>query len=169
MTANGICVLGLAYSGCNIYAAVTFFTLSLALHGAVSTGPLASIVDIGPNYAGISLGIISTVSIITGFVSPIIVGHITFENQSITAWQRIFEICAVMLIVCSLIYIWFNDTSIQPWNNVESSSIYPKELAPLFGEKIVNELKENEMEKQEKNHEEWSKDVEKSEKYEKPR
>lgn len=45
------------------------------------------------------------------------VGYLTFENQSTTAWQHIFEICAVMNIVPGIIYIIFNDTSVQPWNN----------------------------------------------------
>lgn len=145
MVVNGLCVLGLAYSGCNLMSAVLFFTLSLALHGAVSTGCLSSMVDIGPNYAGITLGVVSTVSILTGFISPIIVGYITFENQSVSAWQHINEICAVMLIVCGFVYIWLNDTRIQEWNNPPKPAAYPHELLPLYASEIVNELKENDI------------------------
>lgn len=132
MIANGLAVLGLAYSGCSVTSAVFFMALSLCLHGAVSTGPLSGIVDIAPNYSGITMGIVSSVAIISGFVSPIIVGYLTFENQSIDAWQHIFEICAGMLIVCGGIYIWFNDTSIQPWNKIQqTTSDVPKEMVPL--------------------------------------
>lgn len=120
MILNGFCILGLAYSGCNIISAVFFFTLSLALHGAVSTGALASMVDIAPNYAGLTMGLASTVAIMSGFVSPIIVGYITYENQSILAWQRIFEIGAGMALSCGIIYMIFNDTSVQPWNRGQS-------------------------------------------------
>jgi MFS family permease len=139
MVLNSFAVLGLAYSGCNVVSAVFFMTLSLMLHGAVSTGPLSSIVDIAPNYAGITLGVVSTVSIITGFLSPYIVGLITFENQSVLAWQRIFEICAAMLIVCGLGYICFNDTSIQPWNRVPESVEEARELAPLYKNGVKDE------------------------------
>ena len=47
----GVFVLGLAWSGCNALSAVVCLTLATACHGAVSTGPLASMVDISPNFA----------------------------------------------------------------------------------------------------------------------
>jgi hypothetical protein len=49
-----------------------FLTISLSLHGAVSTGVLASMIDNSPNYSGIVMGITSTIAIISGFVSPIV-------------------------------------------------------------------------------------------------
>jgi MFS family permease len=130
---NGFAVLGLAYSGCNVVSAVFFMSLSLMLHGSVTTGPLSSIVDIAPNYAGITLGIISTVAIMTGFISPYIVGWLTFENQNIVAWQHIYEICAGMLLFCGVAYVLFNDTTIQPWNKVSEPIDAARELAPLYG------------------------------------
>lgn len=129
MVLNGFAVLALAYSGCSVTSAVFFLTLSLSLNGAVSTGALASIVDISPNYASITLGIVSTFSIMTGFVSPILVGFITYENQSVEAWQHIFVICAAILIVMGIIYILFSDSSLQDWNNPQqigdSSEVLP--------------------------------------------
>lgn len=44
-------MIGLSFSGCNRIAAIVFLTFAVASHGAVSTGPLASVVDISPNYA----------------------------------------------------------------------------------------------------------------------
>lgn len=44
-------MLGLAYSGCDKITAIVFLTLATAANGAVSTGPLASFVDLSPNYA----------------------------------------------------------------------------------------------------------------------
>ncbi|CRK96190.1 CLUMA_CG009619, isoform A [Clunio marinus] len=114
---NGLAVICFALSGCNVVSAVFFLTFSLAMHGAVSTGVLASIVDISPNFSSITLGIVSTVSIMTGFVSPIVVGYITFENQSVQAWQYIFLICAAKQLFCGTIFILFNDSSLQSWNN----------------------------------------------------
>lgn len=120
----------MSYSGCSVVSAVFFLTLSLSMHGAVSAGPLASIVDISPNYASITLGIVSTVAIITGFISPIVVGYITFENQSVEAWRHIFQICAAMLIVPGIIYVLFNDASLQPWNSPKAENDH-KEMMPL--------------------------------------
>lgn len=50
-TIQGVFMLCLAYSGCNYTAAIIFLSAAVAVNGAVSTGPLASLVDISPNYA----------------------------------------------------------------------------------------------------------------------
>jgi len=141
MILNGLACLGLAYSGCNINYAVFFLTLSLMLHGAVSTGVLASVVDLAPNYAGVVLGVNTTISIMTGFVSPIIVGYITFENNSITAWQHIFEICAAMVLVCGAVFIFFGDSTLQKWNNLskeDHNEKEPREMMPLYAGKPID-------------------------------
>lgn len=142
MILNGVACLGMAYSGCSVVSAVAFLALSLACHGATSAGTLSSMVDIAPNFAGITLGIVSSIAIMSGFVSPILVGYITFENQSVGAWQHIFEICAAMLLVCGALYMWLNDTSLQPWNS-PAKPTGPKELA------MLNESYEDEEEEEE--------------------
>lgn len=145
MILNGLSVLCLSYTNCNLVLAVLFMSLSLGLYGSVSAGPLSAIVDIAPNFSGISMGIVSSVALMSGFVSPIIVGYVTFENQSIDAWKHIFEISAGMLIVCGSIYIWFCETSIQSWNKIQheaetnENDELDKELAPLKPNGILKE------------------------------
>ena len=116
---NGIFVLGLAYSGCNAVLACAFIILATGSHGAVSTGPLAGIIDNSPNFAGVLLGIVNCFCVIPGFISPIIVSYLTYENQTIESWQMVFLICAFMLIVSGLIYVLFSDSSRQEWNKNE--------------------------------------------------
>lgn len=79
---NGIFTLGLAFSGCNSTAAVIFLTLATAAHGAVSTGPLASIIDLSPNFSAVILGITGTIATCAGFVSPYVVARLTLGNVS---------------------------------------------------------------------------------------
>lgn len=79
---NGLFVVALAYSGCNALSAIVFLTLATMVHGAVSTGPLANIIDMSPKYAGILLGISGMITVVPGFVSPIIVGLLTLGNVS---------------------------------------------------------------------------------------
>lgn len=113
---NGIFVVGLAYAGCNEILACVFIILATACHGAVSSGPLASIIDISPNYAGVLLGIVNTFCVVPGFISPIIVSYLTFENQSVESWRMVFLICAASLIISGIIYNIFGDSSRQEWN-----------------------------------------------------
>lgn len=56
---QGLCLLGLAYSGCDRITAIVFLTMATAANGAVSTGPLASFVDLSPNYASKFLKLLS--------------------------------------------------------------------------------------------------------------
>lgn len=77
---NGVFTLLLAYSGCNTAAAIVFLTLGTMSHGAVSTGPLANIVDLSPNHAGVLLGFSGMIGVLPGFISPVIVGYLTNNN-----------------------------------------------------------------------------------------
>lgn len=79
---NGVFIVCLAYSGCNSIAALIFLTSATAVHGAISSGPLASAIDISPNYSGIILGLIGMVANTTGFISSYIVGKLTLGNVS---------------------------------------------------------------------------------------
>ena len=124
-------MIALAYFGSNMSLAAIFMTLSLCCNGAVSTSVLSSIVDMAPNYAGITMGITSTIASMGGFVSPMVIGYLTFENQNIQAWQHIFEISAVMLFASGVIYIGLIDTKVQKWNNVQEVYDYPEEIEPL--------------------------------------
>jgi len=128
---NGCAVLGLAYSGCSRTFAVLFFSFALCFNGANSSSVLSSIVDIAPNFAGITMGIMSTVASVGPFVSPIIVGFITFQHQTAQAWQYVFQICSAILIASGVIYICFIDTAVQRWNNVPENSS-TDEVRPLY-------------------------------------
>lgn len=44
-------MIGLSFAGCDRILAVVFLTCATMVQGAVSTGPLASFVDLSPNFA----------------------------------------------------------------------------------------------------------------------
>lgn len=62
--------------------AIVLITLATASQGAVSTGPLANIIDISPNYSGVILGLASLITTVAGIISPYIVGKLTVGNVS---------------------------------------------------------------------------------------
>lgn len=129
----------LAFSGCHVVMAVIYLTISLMLHGAVSSGALASVVDISPNFAGVSLGINSTFSTFSGFISPLIVGYLTFGRQnSVEPWKYVFEFCAAMQIFCGILYILFSDSNLQEWNKPQENS--PENASANGNPKNVAEL-----------------------------
>uniref|UniRef100_A0A1I8NQV3 Major facilitator superfamily (MFS) profile domain-containing protein n=1 Tax=Stomoxys calcitrans TaxID=35570 RepID=A0A1I8NQV3_STOCA len=133
---NGLTVVALAYFGHNATAAIVFLTMATMLHGAVSSGALASIVDISPNFAGIVLGISGMIGVLPGFISPYIVGVLTLGNQTFESWKHVFLICAAMLIGSGILYVLFADSTLQKWNDY-SSLRDDKELVHLNKEKEV--------------------------------
>lgn len=80
---KGIMVLALAFFGYDASAAVILVTLATMFHGALSSGPLASIIDMSPNYAGVVLGISTMIAVLPGFLSSYTVGILTLGNVNI--------------------------------------------------------------------------------------
>lgn len=76
-------IFGLALSGCNAWIAVTCISIGTTIHGAVSTGPLATVIDLSPNFSGVILGITGMIACWPGFISPYIVGYLTLNNVSL--------------------------------------------------------------------------------------
>lgn len=85
---NSIFILALAYSGCNSLLAVCCVAFATMIHGAVSSGPLANVIDISPNYSGVILGLTGTIAVFPGFISPWIVGKLTLNNVSIGSFAN---------------------------------------------------------------------------------
>lgn len=127
---NGFFVLCLAFCDCNAMLACLCIIFATASHGAVSSGPLASVIDLSPQFAGISLGIVNMFCALPGFISPILVAYFTYENQTTESWKFVYIITSVLLIVSGLIYVIFADSSQQKWNNddADETSSPEKEL-----------------------------------------
>ncbi|XP_065360360.1 sialin-like [Calliphora vicina] len=134
----GLVVLALAYFGRNRIYAVVLISLATMFQGAGSSGPLSSMIDIAPNYAGIICGICSTIGCLPGFISAYLVGVLTLDNQTFEAWTNVFLICAVMLIGCGVLYVLFADSSVQKWNDYSQHNAI-KDVQLLEKNEIVKE------------------------------
>lgn len=121
---NGLSVLALAFSGSDLVLSATFFTISVILNGAVTSGALSSVIDISPNFASITVGIMATVTSMTGFISPWIVGSLTEGRQhNVEPWMLIFKLCAATQIICGVLYLMFSDSTLQEWNKPQYLTI----------------------------------------------
>ncbi|XP_072398715.1 vesicular glutamate transporter 1-like isoform X3 [Diabrotica undecimpunctata] len=125
---EGLCALALAYVGCNKIAAIVMSTLAVSCHGAITTGVLAGQVDRSPNYSAILLGITNSGSTIIGFFATMVVGLLTFQNQTTAQWQKVFWICTVMLFSGCLFYLIFASAEVAAWNNPNESIPEAKRL-----------------------------------------
>ncbi|XP_050056500.1 sialin-like [Aphis gossypii] len=125
---QGFFILGLCYSGCNSLVAVIMLFSATAVNGAVSSGALAAVVDIAPNYAGVVQGIIGTVTATSGFISPFIVGYLTLHQQTLSQWCKVFHLSGAICIGTGLIYIFFGTSDVQKFNTYDDSVSNEKEL-----------------------------------------
>ncbi|KAF5279363.1 hypothetical protein FQA39_LY05473 [Lamprigera yunnana] len=114
---QGLCMIGLAYSGCNSLMAITFLSVAITIHGAVSTGPLANLVDLSPNYASVLMGMANGFGAVGGMISPLIVGLLTNNKQTTEQWQKVFWIGATILMTTSTVFALFGKCELQWWNN----------------------------------------------------
>uniref|UniRef100_A0A2H8TPE6 Putative inorganic phosphate cotransporter n=2 Tax=Melanaphis sacchari TaxID=742174 RepID=A0A2H8TPE6_9HEMI len=125
---QGLFIWGICYSGCNSMAAIFMLLSATAVNGAISSGALAAVVDIAPNYAGVIQGIIGTVIASLGFISPMVVGYLTLNQQTLSQWCKLFHLSGVICIGTGLIYLFFGTSDIQIWNTYDDSVSNEKEL-----------------------------------------
>lgn len=113
---QGILILFLGYSGCHPILAVVFMMAGTVVNGAVSASTLANFVDLSPNFASVLLGFCNMVVICCGFISPVVVGILTNNNQTVASWRSVFIIAAANSIVGTVIYLILGTSKEQPWN-----------------------------------------------------
>ncbi|KAI4456599.1 solute carrier family 17 [Holotrichia oblita] len=122
----GIFLIAQTISGCNSTLAVIFLTLALGMNGASTLTNLQNSQDLAPNFAGTVYGIVNCIGGTTGFITPMLTGHITRENNGMNEWQLIFWIGAAVYIGSGIVFCIFGSGQIQTWNYVEKAEL-PKE------------------------------------------
>ncbi|CAK9833795.1 Vesicular glutamate transporter 2 [Anthophora retusa] len=135
---QGIFILMLGYSGCHPTLAVVFMMAGTAVNGAVSASTLANFVDLSPNYASVLLGFCGMVVVACGFISPVVVGSLTNNNQTVSQWRLVFIIAAINSIVGTIVYLTFGTSKEQSWNKYgKSTKENGQEMQKLTKEQII--------------------------------
>ncbi|GFR08072.1 sialin [Trichonephila clavata] len=78
------------------------------------------------------MGISNTVSSLTGFLTPMVVGALTDGNNTLHQWRIVFGITAIILLIETFVFIFFATADKQDWAEQVSSeeiSNVPKEQA----------------------------------------
>jgi MFS family permease len=73
------------------------------------------------------MGMINTIISMPGFLSPILVSYLTYENQTVHQWKIVFLITGAILIVSGIFFVLFSDSSIQEWNKYGMDSLSDEE------------------------------------------
>lgn len=79
-------ILLATYAGCEHALVIIFFTMSIGMHGFLTSGTSPNAMDLSPNYAGALMSVVNGISSLTGVAAPYVVGLMT-PNVSIL-YQR---------------------------------------------------------------------------------
>ncbi|KAK7082633.1 hypothetical protein SK128_005066 [Halocaridina rubra] len=109
-------LIAMCFVNCNQVLAMVVLCISVGLNGAVYCGYMCSHQDLAPKFAGTLMGITNTAATIPGFTAPSVVGFITNDNQTLSAWRTIFLISAVVYFVSNTFYLIFIRADEQPWS-----------------------------------------------------
>ena len=88
--AIGLFIIG--YIGCRPTLFVMLLCLTMAFDGFRGSGYGVNLIELGPNYAGATMGVVNTAGNIMGFVAPYIVGAIVTEGVIIISMKFRFPI-----------------------------------------------------------------------------
>uniref|UniRef100_A0A6M2DVI5 Putative permease of the major facilitator superfamily protein n=1 Tax=Xenopsylla cheopis TaxID=163159 RepID=A0A6M2DVI5_XENCH len=117
----GLALLGLCWVGeNNLYIGLGLIILCVTSGGASSSGSLANIVDLSPKYAGTLLGMVKTICVLPGVLSPALVSYIVPRNKQVhlhDEWNIVFFIAAAIYFVSCIIYIWLGSGEEQKWTS----------------------------------------------------
>ncbi|XP_043522129.1 sialin-like isoform X2 [Frieseomelitta varia] len=111
-----ICLLIIAYIGCERTISTILLIMSIVLCGAIFVGHLINHVDLAPNYAGILMGITNTPGTISAFVLPALVGALMEHGHAMARWRIVFWITIVAQCSAFVVFSIFGSAEIQEWN-----------------------------------------------------
>ncbi|XP_076055973.1 sialin-like [Oratosquilla oratoria] len=117
-----VCVLGVAYAGCQPTVALTLLSVGMFFNGFVSSGHVVNMIDIAPNHAGTLAGMSNFFGCLPGFLTPYTTGLILGDGHTMARWKHVFWLCASMYVTAGFLFIFCASTEVQPWNNSNSET-----------------------------------------------
>jgi len=111
-----VCLIAVAYAGCDPFVTMVLLTLAVGLQGAVYSGYMVNHLDIAPNFAGIIFGITSSFATIPSWVAPLTVATLTKGQQTLGQWRIAFLLTAGILLFDCVVFLMFGSGEEQPWN-----------------------------------------------------
>lgn len=127
-----------AQFGCDRITSVVIFTVGLTINGAVSGGYLGNGLDIAPNFSGTIFGMANTLSSLGGYLSSLMVGILTYKNQTYHQWTIVFWILTATYFVAALTFLFCGSGELQKWNNPTNKTMPPHKIL-IPNRNIVNE------------------------------
>ncbi|KRG03889.1 vesicular glutamate transporter 1 [Drosophila mojavensis] len=130
-----ICCLGYID---NITFLLTIWFISVIFITASYAGAMANIIDISPNYghSGAVLAFCQTIHMSASFLSPLTVGFLVAQEDSIDQWRKVFEVSGIISVLTYIFYQCFGTAEIQSWNTQRRVSNPRHEMIKILSKKM---------------------------------
>ncbi|XP_028401386.1 sialin-like [Dendronephthya gigantea] len=102
--------------------AVVFLTLGVGIGGLIWCGFSVNMIDIGPRYAGLLMGISNCVATLPGIIGPSIAGALT-PNETLDEWRTVFYISGGVSLLGCIAFGILASGKRQEWNENEYNMI----------------------------------------------
>ncbi|XP_071042407.1 sialin-like isoform X2 [Parasteatoda tepidariorum] len=124
MVGPAICLLAVTQSGCRPELIVALFSIGMAFDGCIFSGYNVTHVDMSPNFSGTLYGIANTISCLTGFISPMVVGVFLESGATMANWSKVLYTTVLIYIFFAIMFLIFASAELQSWN---SEKVSPKQ------------------------------------------
>lgn len=112
---QALLLVAIGYCSCGQNTLVILLlTLSIGISGFQYAGFVVNYLDIGPQYAGFTLGIGNTLSCLAGLISPILMGWLT-PTGSKEEWLLVFYVTGFILVAGAVIFSLMASAEVQQW------------------------------------------------------
>ncbi|GBM03528.1 Putative inorganic phosphate cotransporter [Araneus ventricosus] len=119
-----LCVLPVAFIGCEPVAIVVLLTMAVSLNGFIYSGFNVIHVDMSPEFAGTLMGITNCIANLPGFMAPSFVGWIVQDGHTLQNWGIVFVTTSAIFVVSGTVFNLFCTAELQPWgSNAPSSNV----------------------------------------------
>lgn len=120
-----------SYVGRDEVLVITFFTLTIAFMGFFYPGVKVNAIDLGPNYAGATMGLVNGIGSTAGIIEPILCGQIAHDS-TMEQWRIVFWLSFVVLVFTSVVFLMFGSGDKQDWNDPDPNDNTTRECCRKF-------------------------------------
>ncbi|KAF5284895.1 hypothetical protein FQR65_LT13371, partial [Abscondita terminalis] len=112
----GILAICFGYLNCNISTILSIWCLIHIIPTASFASSMVNVLDITPNFTGPAMGFIQILLMLPTILASMVAKSIIEQENTVTAWQSIFNVAGVVNIVSYGVYFFFASSTVQEWD-----------------------------------------------------
>ncbi|XP_033113162.1 sialin-like [Anneissia japonica] len=113
---SSVLLVSLGYFRNDITIVAILMVGVFAMYGFFIPGIDANTIDIAPNHSALLIGIMFSISSLTGFIGPAVLGALTNSTNTIIQWREVFWIVAGVQAFGLVAFLIFGSGNEQDWN-----------------------------------------------------